>query len=589
MKTVAEKTLLRLLICAPAGFATADLIDLLVGSSASRSDPTETVNTQAADGMAYRRFSTPGRDFIVACIGHGDGRERELATAALQSTLAALVMDAREGLHAQAKHDMYVCSLLGIRHIVLIIAGLDCIEDGEAAFNGHSATLTNFANALGFEMTTAIPLATPQAAGETKHLAGLAWYHGPSMAEYLNNIEARSDAAVKPFRFTVLSAKSFEDVSTRLTGHIASGRVRIGDSVVSALSGRSSKVSHIVADDGELEEAHAGDAITIDVGDYIPTGPGDVLAHPSDRPQVSDHFAAQVIWTGASHLLPQRSYELRSGGGSTHATITAIKYKIDTENLNHLAARYLENGEIGFCNVATAAPIAFDAFSENRETGSFMLVDRQTNEIAATGTIAFGLRRATNVHVENLIVDKVARAKTKNQRPTVIWFTGLSGSGKSTIAKRLEQRLHERGNHTYVLDGDNVRHGLNRDLGFTEADRVENIRRIGEVAKLFADAGLIVLCSFISPFRAERRMVRENLGAGEFIEIFVDAPLVECQRRDPKGLYAKVAAGQIKNFTGIDSPYEVPERPEIHLETAAGDPDAQVAVILRYLADLGRV
>jgi bifunctional enzyme CysN/CysC len=304
---------------------------------------------------------------------------------------------------------------------------------------------------------------------------------------------------------------------------------------------------------------------------------------------VSDQFAAQLLWLDDTHLLPGRSYGLVIGARRVSASVTVIKHRVDMLSRQHLAARNLEINEIGVCNLATSAPIAFDAFADNRATGSFLLVDRMTQATAAVGMIMFGLRRATNIHVEELIVDKSARATAKNQRPTVIWFTGLSGSGKSTIAKRLEKRLHDLGNHTYVLDGDNVRHGLNQDLGFTDTDRVENIRRIGEVAKLFADAGLIVMCAFISPFRAERRMVRELLKDDEFVEVYVDASIVECQRRDPKGLYAKALAGKVKNFTGIDSPYESPERAEIHLTTENVSPDVLVDQILGYLREKGRI
>jgi bifunctional enzyme CysN/CysC len=362
--------------------------------------------------------------------------------------------------------------------------------------------------------------------------------------------------------------------------------VKPGDRLVVAASGKETTVSRIVTADGDLELARPGDAVTLTLADEIDVARGDVIARSEDRPEVVDQFAAHVIWMAEDAMLPGRSYLMRIGTKYVPARVTALKHKVDVNTLEHIAAKTLGLNEIGLCNLSTSTPVALDPYSQIRQTGAFILIDRFTNATAGAGMIAFGLRRATNIHRQSVLVDKASRIRMNGHRPAILWFTGLSGSGKSTIANIVERELHAQGVHTYMLDGDNVRHGLNRDLGFTDADRVENIRRVGEVAKLFVDAGAVVLCSFISPFRAERRMVRELVEAGEFIEIFVDTPLDECRRRDPKGLYARAAEGKIKNFTGIDSPYEEPESPEIVVNTS-GNTTAEVAArrILETLRD----
>jgi bifunctional enzyme CysN/CysC len=352
---------------------------------------------------------------------------------------------------------------------------------------------------------------------------------------------------------------------------------------VVAASGKESVVKRIVTADGDLPEAKAGDAVTLTLADEIDVARGDVLSKPDTRPAVVDQFAAHVLWMSEEAMLPGRSYLLRIGTKYVPARITNLKHKVDVNTLEHIAGKTLGLNEIGLCNIATATPVAFDPYEENRDTGAFILVDRFTNATAGAGMITFGLRRATNIHRQDLLVDKTSRARLNAHRPSILWFTGLSGSGKSTVANIVERELHKRGVHTYMLDGDNVRHGLNRDLGFTDADRVENIRRVGEVARLFVDAGLIVLCSFISPFRAERQMVRELVGAEEFLEVYVDTPLEECMKRDPKGLYARAREGKIKNFTGIDSPYEAPENPEVVINTADGTAEEAARRVLDTL------
>jgi len=374
-----------------------------------------------------------------------------------------------------------------------------------------------------------------------------------------------------------------------LSGIIGSGSVRRDDPVTHAVSGRRSRIARIHTADGDLEEAKAGASVTLCLADDLDAGRGDLFSKPEQRPCVADQFAAHLIWLSHDPLLPGRSYLMRIGARWVPGAVSAIKHKIEIDSGSRLAARKLELNEIAFCNISTTAPVAFDAYEDNRQTGAFIMVDRHSNETVAAGMIAFELRRAGNIHPEHLFLDKSARAALLHQRPAILWLTGLSGAGKSTIAREIEKQLHEYGCHSYMLDGDNVRHGLNKDLGFTDADRVENIRRVGEVAKLFVDAGLIVICSFISPFQAERQMVRDLVEPGEFIEIFVDTPLAECMRRDPKGLYAKVSSGQMKNFTGIDSPYERPEDAEIRVDTLARTPVAIAREVLQFLRSKGRI
>jgi bifunctional enzyme CysN/CysC len=393
--------------------------------------------------------------------------------------------------------------------------------------------------------------------------------------------------AARPFRMAVQWVNRPDLDFRGLSGTVASGRVAAGDPVVVAASGRATSIARIVTADGDLACATAGDAVTLTFSEEVDASRGDLISAPDARPEVADQFAAHVVWMNEAPLFPGRPLLLKAGTRTVTATVSEIKHRVDVNSLSHLAAKELHLNEIAFCNLSLSAPIAFDPYEANRETGGFILIDRLTNATLGAGMIAFGLRRASNIHWQALDVDKGARAALKRQKPAILWFTGLSGAGKSTIANLVERKLHAEGRHTYVLDGDNVRHGLNRDLGFTEADRVENIRRVAETAKLFVEAGLIVLVSFISPFRAERRMARDLVAEGEFIEVFVDAPIEECRRRDPKGLYAKADRGQIKNFTGIDSPYEAPEHPEMRVDTTADAPEVLAARIVGELRARG--
>lgn len=399
----------------------------------------------------------------------------------------------------------------------------------------------------------------------------MCWYDGPTLLEHLEALDVEHELEAKPLRFPVQWVNRPNLDFRGFSGTVASGTVRPGERVVVAASGKESTVTRIVTADGDLQEARAGDAVTLTLADEVDVARGDVIAHAESRPDVVDQFAAHILWMAEEEMLPGRSYLMRVGTKFVPARITSLKHKVDINTLEHAAAKTLGLNEIGLCNLSTSTPVAFDPYAENRATGAFILVDRFTNATAGAGMITFGLRRATNIHRQSVLVDKSSRQRISGHRPAILWFTGLSGSGKSTIANIVEQELHARGVHTYMLDGDNVRHGLNRDLGFTDVDRVENIRRVGEVAKLFVDAGLVVLCSFISPFRAERQMVRELVDAEEFVEIFIDTPLEECMRRDPKGLYARAKEGKIKNFTGIDSPYEIPVDAEIVVDTRQGN------------------
>jgi bifunctional enzyme CysN/CysC len=517
--------------------------------------------------VAYRFFSTPRRSFIVADTPGHEQYTRNMATGASNSDAAIILIDARKGLLTQTRRHSYICSLLGIRHVAVAVNKIDLVDFSGERFHHILADYFGFAQALGFASITPIPLSARFGDNVTRASSRMHWYDGPTLLEFLETLDVERKGENKPFRFPVQWVNRPNLDFRGFSGTVVSGAVKKGDKVAVAASGRESTVTRIVTADGDLPEARAGDAVTLTLAHEIDIARGDVLSRSDSRPEVVDQFAAHILWMAEEAMLPGRSYLMRIGTRFVPARVTSLKHKVDVNTLEHIAAKTLALNEIGLCNLATATPVAFDAYADNRDTGAFVLIDRFTNATAGAGMITFGLRRATNIHRQSLLVDKSSRVRLNGHRPAILWFTGLSGSGKSSIANIVERELHIRGAHTYMLDGDNVRHGLNRDLGFTDADRVENIRRVGEVAKLFVDAGLIVICSFISPFRAERRMVRELVDTEEFLEIYVDTPLEECMRRDPKGLYARAKAGKIKNFTGIDSPYETPENPEITVTT----------------------
>lgn len=537
--------------------------------------------------VAYRFFTTPRRSFMVADTPGHEQYTRNMATGASTAQLAIILIDARKGVLVQTRRHSFICSLLGIKHIVVAVNKIDLVDYKKDVFDRIVGDYVAFATGLGFSSIVPIPMSARYGDNIIERSGNTDWYHGPCLLDYLENIDVASETSGLPFRFPVQWVNRPNLDFRGFTGTVASGSISPGDEIVVSASGHASRVKEIVTYDGELSRAEAGDAVTITLQDEIDIVRGDILAKPTERPEVADQFAAHLIWMDRDPLVPARNYVVRIGTQTiTSASVTAIKYRIDVNTREHLAATTLGLNEIAFCNFATALPVAFDPYEANRRTGAFIVIDRYTNRTVGAGMIAFPLRRASNIAWQPLSIGKAERAALKNQKPRIIWFTGLSGAGKSTIANIVDQKLFALGNHTMLLDGDNLRHGLNRDLGFTEADRVENIRRVGEVAKLMVDSGLIVICSFISPYKAERDMVRSLVAEGDFIEVFVNTPIEECIRRDPKGLYSKAKEGKIKNFTGIDAPYEAPERPEIRLETVGHRPDEladQIVELLRHL------
>lgn len=537
--------------------------------------------------VAYRFFATDRRKFIVADTPGHVQYTRNMATGASNSDLAVILVDARNGLLTQTRRHSFIVSLLGIRHVVLAVNKIDLVGYDEAVFHRIVEDYRTFAAGFGFETLVPIPLSARFGDNVLERGANMPWYAGPTLVEHLETVNVADDTLKQPFRMPVQWVNRPNLDFRGFAGTIAAGSIRPGDPVVVARSGRSSTVKAIVTYDGEKAEAGAGEAVTLTLSDEIDVSRGDVLTEPEERPEVSDQFSAHLIWMADEAMLPGRPYLLKIGTRTVSGQVTEIKHKVDVNTFSKLAAKQLELNEVAVVNVALSEPVAFDAYARNHDTGAFIVIDRLSNLTVGAGMIDFGLRRATNVHWQALDVTKASRAEAKNQRPVVLWFTGLSGAGKSTIANLVEKRLHAIGRHTYTLDGDNVRHGLNKDLGFTDADRVENIRRVAETAKLFVDAGLIVLVSFISPFRAERRMARDLMEAGEFIEIHVDTPLAVAETRDPKGLYRKAREGKIKNFTGIDSPYEAPEAPELRLDTTAGTPEDLAEAIVEHLRQGG--
>ncbi|NGO52113.1 sulfate adenylyltransferase subunit CysN [Allomesorhizobium camelthorni] len=532
--------------------------------------------------VAYRFFATPKRKFIVADTPGHEQYTRNMATGASTADLAIVLVDARQGVLRQTRRHSIIASLLGIRHVVLAVNKIDLVGFDRDVFARIVADYTEFAKDLGFSSIVPIPMSARFGDNVSRRSMQTGWYAGPTLIDHLETVSVDA-AAEQPFRFPVQYVNRPNLDFRGFAGTVASGSIGAGDEIVVAKSGKKSRVKRIVAQGGDLERAIEGQAVTIVLEDEVEVSRGNLLVAPEARPHVADQFAANLVWFDEQALLPGRSYIFRTETDQANATVTELKYRVDVNSFAHQAAKSLDLNEVGVCNLSTQAPIAFDTYAENRATGAFILIDRITNATVGAGMILHPLRRASNVHWQALDVDKSARAEMKHQKPAVLWFTGLSGSGKSTIANLLEKRLHASGRHTYILDGDNVRHGLNRDLGFTDEDRVENIRRVAEVARLMVDAGLMVIVSFISPFRAERRMAREMMGEGEFIEVFVDTPFEECAARDPKGLYAKALSGEIKNFTGVDSPYETPENADIRLETTGKSPEEMLDDLERWL------
>ena len=539
--------------------------------------------------VAYRFFATEKRKFIVADTPGHEQYTRNMVTGASTADLAVLLVDARQGILTQTRRHAYLVHLLGIKHIVLAVNKMDLVDFDQMRFDEIVADFTHFAATLEMTPPLAIPISGLAGDNITEKSANTPWYAGPALLPHLETVELAEDAAQQaPFAMPVQWVNRPNLDFRGFSGRLAGGTVKPGDKVRIVPSGKTSTIASIVtmaadASQCDLAEAVAGQSVTLTLKDEIDCSRGDVIAAADNPPLAADRFEASLVWMDETEMLPGRAYELRIGTQAVSARIQAPKYAVNVNNMEHLAAASLGLNEIGVVELATDRPVVFAPFADSQKLGSFVLIDKLTNATVAAGMLHFSLRRAHNIHWQAVDVDRAAHAALKGQQPKILWFTGLSGSGKSTIANALEKKLHANGKHTFLLDGDNVRHGLNKDLGFTDADRIENIRRIGEVAKLMTDAGLIVLTAFISPFRAERDMVRALLPAGDFIEVHVDTPLDVAERRDVKGLYKKARAGTLKNFTGIDSPYEPPETPEIVVNTTELSADEAADVIIAYL------
>ncbi|MTI08682.1 sulfate adenylyltransferase subunit CysN [Curvivirga aplysinae] len=611
LKTQEEKSLLRFITCGSVDDGKSTLIGRLLWDSklifedqlAALSNDSKKVGTQGGnidyalllDGLqaereqgitidvAYRFFSTDKRKFIVADTPGHEQYTRNMATGASTADLAIILADARKGVLTQTRRHSFIVSLQGIKNVVLAVNKMDLVDYAEDRFEEIKAEYAEFAEKLGLENITYVPISALEGDNIIEKSANMDWYQGPTLMNHLETVDNTSYLHESPFRMHVQWVNRPNLDFRGFSGSISAGIVKPGDEIRVAPSGKTSTVKTISTFDGDLPSAEAGQAVTITLDDEIDISRGDLLATPDHPPAVANQFAAHLIWMTEDEMLPGRRYLIKMGGNTINAQVSELKHKINVNNLEHLAGKTLELNEVGYVTISLDKELPFDPFEENRHTGNFILIDRFTNATIGAGMIKHPLRRATNIHWQALDVDKESRSEAKNQNPAVLWFTGLSGSGKSTIANIVEKKLHSMGKHTYTLDGDNVRHGLNKDLGFTDADRVENIRRIAETSKLFVDAGLIVLTSFISPFISERRMARQSVAENEFLEIFVDTPLELCEKRDPKGLYKKARAGEITNFTGIDSDYETPQTAEVILKTADLSAEEAADQVIEYL------
>jgi bifunctional enzyme CysN/CysC len=533
--------------------------------------------------VAYRFFSTEQRKFIVADTPGHEQYTRNMVTGASTADLAIILVDARKGLLTQTRRHSYLVSLLGIRHVVLAINKMDLVGYDRSVFETIEADYRAFAAQIGLTDITFIPMSALKGDNVTDRSDAMPWYHGPTLMAFLETVPVEDHTAAQPFRLPVQWVNRPDLDFRGFAGQIAGGTVRPGDRIRVLPAGTTSTVERIVTFDGDLPEAVAGQSVTLTLADEIDISRGDLICAADSPAEVADQFEAHVVWMGEDAMLPGRPYLMKTGTRVVGLTLGHPKYRVNVNTLEHVAANTLELNEIGVCNISLDRPIAFDAYDANRDTGGFIVIDRMTNTTVGAGLLHFALRRSQNIHWQAVQVDKAARSELNGHAPRVVWFTGLSGAGKSTIANIVEAKLHAAGVRTYLLDGDNVRHGLNRDLGFTDADRVENIRRVAEVAKLMVDAGLVVLVSFISPFEAERQMARERVEEGEFIEVYVETPLAVAEERDVKGLYAKARRGELKNFTGIDSPYEPPPNPELRVDTSTWSAEESADRVIAYL------
>jgi len=538
--------------------------------------------------VAYRFFATEKRKFIVADTPGHEQYTRNMVTGASTADLAVILVDARKGILTQTRRHSYLVSLVGIRHVVLAVNKLDLVGWSREAFEAIERDYRAFAARLGIEQVTSIPLSALHGDNLGAASENTPWYRGPNLLQHLEQVDIGAHAE-GPLRMPVQWVNRPDLDFRGYSGRILGGRVQPGDAIRVLPSGKQSTVTRVVTYDGDLANAGAGQSVTLTLADEIDISRGDVICAAEDPAGLADQFEATVVWMADAAMLPGRPYLVKLGATTLGASLGQPKYVVDVNSLDHLAAKTLELNGIGVCNLTLDRAVAFDPYAQNRDMGSFIVIDRYTNQTVGAGLLHFALRRSQNIHWQAVEVDKQARTRQNGHKPCVLWLTGLSGSGKSTIANIVERQLHALGARTYLLDGDNVRHGLSKDLGFTDADRVENIRRIGEVARLMVDAGLIVLTAFISPFRSERRLARGMVADGEFFEIFVDTPLAIVEQRDPKGLYKKARRGELKNFTGIDSPYEVPEAPELHVDTTRQSPEESATAIVAALVERGIV
>jgi bifunctional enzyme CysN/CysC len=540
--------------------------------------------------VAYRFFSTDKRKFIVADTPGHEQYTRNMVTGASTADVAVMMVDARKGVLTQTRRHSYLVRLIGIRHIVVAINKMDLVDYSENVFRRIVDDYRAFASQIGIEEVTFIPLSAFKGDNITGPSDNMAWYHGTTLMGYLETVEIDEQRLQKaPFRLPVQWVNRPNLDFRGFAGSVAGGTISVGERIRVQPSGKESTVAAIVTHGGNLDTAVAGQSVTLTLEDEIDISRGDVISTVAAPAELADQFEVTIVWMHDEAMLPGRPYLLKIGAKTVTATITEIKHQVNVNTLEHMAAKKLELNAIGTCNLSVDRPIAFDPYEISRDTGGFILIDRMTNGTVGAGLVHFALRRSHNIHMQHVDLDKAARAASKAQKPCLLWFTGLSGAGKSTIANLVEKKLHALGRHTYLLDGDNVRHGLSKDLGFTDEDRVENIRRVAEVAKLMTDAGLIVLTAFISPFRSERQMARSLVDAGEFIEVFVDTPLAVAEQRDPKGLYKKARKGELRNFTGIDSPYEAPEAAEVRLDTTHHSAEEAAELVVATLRVLGRL